>query len=98
LWYIFHIGKISGGSAAKIPDFEILGYKRFPVHVEEGLLEMKTVMKADTPWPLSANSSTTARLEELVKTLKIYSGNREAAETELRKSFGNTYWYYSFYR
>jgi hypothetical protein len=76
------------------------GYNKIPVHIEEALLAYKTFNAPGSPVPgdLLISKETENRFNRYLQTFQNYGADIRAAEPALRKQFGNTYWYYVFYR
>ena len=47
---------------------------------------------------LAISSNTSRRWEQFLTVFQNYGTNPQTAEPALRKQFGNTFWYYAFYR
>jgi hypothetical protein len=77
-----------------------MGYTRFPVHVEEAVLAISTMNNGSTPYHGKLNMSRQAvdRWTQFLTVFQQYGNNLQAAEPALRKQFGNTFWYWIFYR
>ena len=86
--------------AGELPKFGRYGYSKFPLHVEEAAVALSVFNKGNLPdlGSLSISSSTAKRWEQFLTVFQNYGTNPQAAEPALRKQFGNTFWYYAFYR
>jgi hypothetical protein len=97
---IFMIKKDYQSIAGLLPKFADLGYTHFPVHVEEAATALSVLNNGVMPdlgmIPLSIN--TTNRWNQYLTVFQQYGTNPKAAEPALRKQFGNTFWYWAFYR
>jgi hypothetical protein len=85
---------------SELPSFSRYGFTRFPVHVEEAIVALE-VLKNGTPpnlgnIQLSINAQN--RWTQYLTVFQKYGNDLKAAEPALRKQFGNTFWYYVFYR
>lgn len=80
--------------------FEKLGYKSFPDHVEEAILAISTMDNGVMPETGSLHVSplTQERWTQFLTVFQQYGNDPRAAEPALRKQFGNTFWYWAFYR
>lgn len=80
--------------------FEELGYSAFPVNVEEALLAISTMSNGVNPYHgnLRVRSSTEERWTQFLTLFQKYGNNPRMAEPALRNQFGNTFWYWAFYR
>jgi hypothetical protein len=87
------------GIALELPKMEQLGYTRLPMHIEE-VAAMLPSLKMGLPelGKIQLNSNTLLRWKEYLTVFKQYGSNAAAAEPVLRKQFGDTFWYYVFYR
>ena len=88
------------GLSVEIPKYGKLGYTRLPLHVEEALTELMATkkLKPSIAGSLNISSGTNSKFEKLLSVLQLYRGNKTAAEPALKRDFGNTYWYYTFFR
>ena len=79
---------------------KLYGYKKIPVHVEEALKAYIAFIAPGSPVPgnLQISKETEERFNRYFKTFQDFGADRRIAEPVLRKQFGNTYWYYVFYR
>lgn len=86
--------------AKELPRLKSLGFIKIPVHVEEAAAAYKIF----NPGPftdlgiLAIDQNTELRLKQFYKTIQMYGNDQAKAEPALRKQFGNTYWYWVFYR
>ncbi len=80
-------------------DLEKHGFKTIPVHIEEAATAIKVLYTGQLPSPgnLSINPSTEIRFNRFLQTFQSYGNDLRAAEPALRKQFGNTFWYWTFY-
>jgi hypothetical protein len=88
------------GISEALPQFERLGFKELPLHAEEAALALSVSNKGKLPdvGNLKIRKSTELRWTQYISLLKQYGSNVKAAEPTLKKSFGDTFWYYVFYR
>jgi hypothetical protein len=88
------------GIESELPAFSKYGYTQFPVHVEEAIVALEVLKNGTPPYlgniPLSI--STQNRWTQYLTVFQKYGNDLKAAEPALRKQFGNTFWYYVFYR
>jgi hypothetical protein len=86
--------------AGELPKFGRLGYRKFPLNVEEAAVALSVFNKGTLPdlGDLAISSNTAKRWEQFLTVFQNYGTNPQTAEPALRKQFGNTFWYYSFYR
>jgi hypothetical protein len=81
--------------AANISHIKDLGYKEIPVYYEEALLVyMSNAKKNIVPEGYLIRKSTIQRFSEYSNAYTSYSGNADTAAQNLKKRFGNTYWFY----
>jgi MFS family permease len=81
--------------AANINHIKDLGYKEIPVHYEEALLVYMSYAKNNiVPEGYLIRKSTFQRFSEYSNAYTSYSGNADMAAQNLKKRFGNTYWFY----
>jgi hypothetical protein len=85
----------------ELPHLVILKYKKIPVHLEEAAVAYRVFSKQG-PLPdlgnLAVSRQTDVRFNSFLTSLKLYNNDTRRAEPDLRKHFGNTFWYYTFYR
>ena len=88
------------GIADALPEFEKLGFDRLPVHIEEAALALAVTNKGNLPYTghLKISISTERRWNQYLGVLRHYRNDVRSAEPALRKEFGDTYWYYVFFR
>jgi hypothetical protein len=88
------------GIAAALPEFQKFGYQAFPVHVEEAAVAFSVLNNGQIPATgnLRISENTAARWNQFLTVFQQYGTNARAAEPALRKQFGNTFWYWAFYR
>lgn len=86
--------------AALLPEFRKLGYSRLPVNVEEAALAMAAMNNNAMP-DLGGLNISPATVERWNRYMTIFSNagsDRAIAEPALKREFGNTFWYYAFYK
>lgn len=88
------------GIADALPEFEKLGFDHLPVHIEEAALALAVTNKGNLPYTgqLKISINTEQRWNQYLGVLRQYRNDVRSAEPTLRKEFGDTYWYYVFYR
>lgn len=86
--------------SANLPRFAELGYKAFPTHVEEAILAISTMNNGESPYhgTLRVSRLTEERWTQFLTVFQQYGNDPRKAEPALRKQFGNTFWYWAFYR
>jgi hypothetical protein len=86
--------------ADAFPQFARYGYSKFPVHIEEAAAALSVFNNGRLPdlGTLQLSSNTATRWEQFLTVFQKYGTNPQTAEPALRKQFGNTFWYYSFYK
>ncbi len=86
--------------SASLSRFDELGYTGFPAHVEEAVLAISTMNNSENPYQgkLIVSKFTEERWTQFLTVFQQYGNDVKAAEPALRKQFGNTYWYWIFYR
>jgi hypothetical protein len=78
-----------------VPDLKNYGYSRLPLHIEEAMIfynfyERKNII----PPGYSIRQETINKFNDYARIYSMYRNNRQVAAYELRKKYGNTYWYY----
>jgi len=75
-------------------------FKSIPVHIEEAGIALKILYGIDLPVTgnLSINAATVNGFSKYMQTFQAYGSNPQTAEPALKKQFGNTFWYYVFYK
>ena len=88
------------GIENELPSFSMYGFTRFPVHVEESILALEVLRNGTPPNLGNIRLSIDAqnRWTQYLTVFQKYGNDLKAAEPALRKQFGNTFWYYVFYR
>src|SRR5450759_615275 len=88
------------GIAKILPKFENLGFTKFPVHVEEAamILSLFTNGKLPSLGNLVINRNTELRWNQYLSVFQQYKTDLKASEPALKRQFGNTFWYWSFYK
>lgn len=76
------------------------GYKNMPVHIEEAAVALSVLNMGKLPnlGNIQLNKNTELRWNQYLTIFQQYGTNLKAAEPALKRQFGNTFWYYSFYR
>ncbi|MDO9339825.1 MAG: DUF6057 family protein, partial [Bacteroidales bacterium] len=88
------------GIANEIPKFTSLGFTKLPVHIEEAAVALSVFNMGKLPEPgnIQINNNTELRWNQFLTVFQQYGTDPKAAEPALRRQFGNTFWYYAFYR
>ena len=88
------------GIANELPQFEKFGFDRLPVHLEEAAIALSVSNRGMLPamGNLKVSKYTQARWNEYLSVLQQYGNDLKTAEPVLRRRFGDTFWYYVFYR
>jgi hypothetical protein len=75
-------------------------FKSIPVHIEEAGVALRTLYGTDLPatGKLKISSATENRFVKFLQIFQSYGSNLQTAEPALKKQFGNTFWYYVFYK
>ncbi len=77
--------------------FKKLGYKKYPRHIEEALLLIRSMYSSTNgAFDYSINQQTVKRFNQFNHTLYKFRKKEEAKEI-LKNNFYNTYWYYVLY-
>lgn len=86
--------------SANLSRFDKLGYSAFPTHVEEAILAISTMNNDEIPYhgALKVSRYTEERWTQFLTVFQQYGNDPRKAEPELRKQFGNTFWYWAFYK
>jgi len=88
------------GIESELPSFSRYGFTRFPVHIEEAIVALEVLRNGTPPNLGNIRLSIDAqnRWTQYLTVFQKYGNDLKAAEPALRKQFGNTFWYYVFYR
>jgi hypothetical protein len=88
------------GIAHELPEFEKSGFSRLPVHIEEAALAIAVSNRDRFPdiGNLHISKDTEQRWNQYLDVLRQYGNNLKSAEPALKRRFGDTFWYYVFYR
>lgn len=86
--------------AAMLPEFEKKGFSELPVHVEEAALAIQVSDNGRMPYmgTLKVSRESEIRWTQFLTLFQQYGSNLQAAEPALRNQFGNTFWYWAFYK
>lgn len=87
------------GISAQWKNLEHYDFLKLPVHIEEAAVAIKLLYTGQLPSPdnLTIRRDTEIRFEKFLQTFHAYGNNPGSAEPALRKQFGNTFWYWTFY-
>jgi hypothetical protein len=88
------------GIAHELSEFEKFGFTRLPVHIEEAALALAVSNKGRLPdtGNLQISKNTGLRWTQFLAVLQQYGNDLKSAEPALKRRFGDTFWYYVFYR
>jgi len=88
------------GIAAQLEGLGKYGFTKIPVHIQEAAEAFKTLNLGPLPneGTLRPDPLTAQRFNQFLQTFQQYGNNLKSAEPALRQKFGNTFWYYAFYR
>jgi hypothetical protein len=94
------LNKNLSGIASELPRFESYGFKRLPRHIEEAVLALTVSNKGNMPdiGHLEISTDTEQKWAQYLDVLKLYRSNVKAAEPALKRQYGDTFWYYVFYK
>ncbi|HEX2974851.1 MAG TPA: DUF6057 family protein [Bacteroidales bacterium] len=86
--------------ASIIPEFAEAGFTKLPSNLEEAVVAISLVRKEqyEKIRDVKISEQTTSKWNRYLETFGRYRNDLRAAEPALRKEFGNTYWYYAFYK
>ena len=88
------------GIEGELKNLEKQGFQRIPVHIDEAteayrILKLGPVQEQGF---LKPDPRTAIRFRQFLQTFQQNGNNLKSAEPVLRRQFGNTFWYYAFYR
>jgi hypothetical protein len=88
------------GIATLLPRYSTLGYRQFPLNVEEAATALSVLNDGTLPelGGIQISSYTTNRWTQYLTVFQQYGTNPKSAEPALKRQFGNTFWYWVFYR
>jgi len=88
------------GIAAQLEGLGKYGFTKIPVHIQEAAEAYKTLNLGPLPneGTLRPDPRTAQRFNQFLQIFQQYGNNLKSAEPALRQKFGNTFWYYAFYR
>lgn len=87
------------GIAKELPRLASFGFTRLPVHIEEVAAALPALkMGLPDHGTIQVNKNTELRWNKYLAIFQQYRSDARAAEPALRKQFGDTFWYYVFYR
>lgn len=88
------------GITSQLPWLAMLGYRKIPANIEEALHAYELIkpgVLTDTHGMIP-DPRTESRFDQFLQTFQAYGNDRKAAEQALWQKFGNTFWYWAFYR
>lgn len=88
------------GIAAQLEGLGRYGFTNIPVHIQEAAEAYKTLNLGplSNQGTLRPDPRTAQKFNQFLQTFQQYGNNLKSAEPALRQKFGDTFWYYSFYR
>ena len=88
------------GILHELRGYERLGYTELPAHIEEAVIALAISNKGKMPdtGNIRVSKKTELRWNQYLTVLQQYGNNIKSAEPVLKKQFGNTFWYYVFYK
>ena len=97
-WHL--LNKDLKGIAQVWQKLDLYGYKIAPKHLQEAALAMRTLLKIElsAQEKLKITADTEKRYAQFLQTFQLSGYDLAKAEPLLRKNFGNTFWYYMFYK
>jgi len=91
------LNKKVGRVVARLPLLEELGYTKFPVNVAESVVPYRLLKIGE--WPELKKLKLTPQIKRgFVEFNNIHKKNPPNAQKLLYEKYGNTFWYYVFYR
>jgi hypothetical protein len=96
----FLLKKDFKGIISNLALYEKSSINYLPMNVEEAVVAYKTLGIGDDAIVdrLNIRSETIDRFTSYLQTFKQFGNNKAAAQEALYKGFGNTFWYYIFYK
>jgi len=84
----------------ELPKFERFGFTRLPVHIEEAAIALSVSNRGKLPdmGNLMISKNTELRWNQYLSVLQQYNNDLRSAEPALKRQFGDTFWYYVFYK
>jgi hypothetical protein len=88
------------GISNEIPKLRNFGFTSMPVHIEEAAVALSILNQGKVPLNLDiqVSDNTIRRWNQYLSVFQQYGTDLKRAEPALRRQFGNTFWYYVFYR
>ena len=88
------------GIAQELPNFDKFGFTRLPVHIEEAAVALSVSNRGILPamGDLQVSKNTELRWNQYLTVLQQYGNDLKSAEPVLKRRFGDTFWYYIFYK
>jgi len=88
------------GIATLLPRYSTLGYRQFPLNVEEAATALSVLNDGILPdlGGIQISSNTTNRWNQYLTVFQQYGTNPKAAEPALKRQFGSTFGYWAFYK
>jgi hypothetical protein len=83
------------GFASAVQNMRYYGYKKMPLHIEEALIFYNFYENRNmVPEGYSFRQENINRFNDYARAYTAYRSDRKVAAYELKKKYGNTYWYY----
>jgi hypothetical protein len=88
------------GIVDELPNLEKMGYSKIPKNVEEAVVTYKMLKVGEMPKlkRLKINRQTEQRFQQYYKIYQQNQANKQQAQRVLMPNFGDTYWYYVFFK
>ncbi len=88
------------GIAQELLNFDKFGFTRLPVHIEEAAVALSVSNRGILPamGDLQVSKNTELRWNQYLTVLQQYGNDLKSAEPVLKRRFGDTFWYYIFYK
>jgi len=88
------------GISRELPRLESFGFTKIPTHIEEAALALSLMNLSSLPefGNLQITANTKLRWNRYLTVFQQYGNDLKRAEPSLRREFGDTFWYYAFYR
>ncbi len=97
-WYLLQ--RDLNGVAEEWDNTGKYGFTKVPRHIQEAAVAMRTFLKIQLPdqGGIKISSEIERQYLQFLQTFQFSGSDLSKAEPLLRKNFGNTFWYYLFYK
>ncbi len=88
------------GIQDQLPEFSGCGFNKLPINVEEAVTALSVMNNGIMPelGKIGISRTTITKWDQYLTLFQQNGNNPKTAEPALKRQFGNTFWYWAFYR